>query len=106
MTKIGKEYNVEVMPLRLRYPQGAEKMLIDAATGRVVPVSKLPMDVGVLVVNMATLYAIYEAVAKDKPLIERLVTVSGDAIKEHKNVWLPSWYSYFTCCRRVRRYYC
>ena len=89
MSKIGKEYNVEVMPLRLRYPQGAEKMLIDAATGRVVPVSKLPMDVGVLVVNIATLYAIYEAVAKDKPLIERLVTISGDAIKEHKNVWLP-----------------
>ena len=89
MTKIGKTCNVEVMPLRLRYPQGAEKMLIDATTGRTVPVSKLPMDVGVLVVNIATLYAIYEAVAKDKPLIERLVTVSGDAIKEHKNLWLP-----------------
>ncbi|WP_028330289.1 electron transport complex subunit RsxC [Brachyspira alvinipulli] len=89
MTKIGKTCNVEVMALRLRYPQGAEKMLIDAATGRTVPVSKLPMDVGVLVVNIATLYAIYEAVAKDKPLIERLVTVSGDAIKEHKNLWLP-----------------
>ncbi|WP_297277715.1 electron transport complex subunit RsxC [uncultured Brachyspira sp.] len=89
MTKIGKTCNVEVMALRLRYPQGAEKMLIDAAAGRTVPVSKLPMDVGVLVVNIATLYAIYEAVAKDKPLIERLVTVSGDAIKEHKNLWLP-----------------
>ena len=89
MDKIGKEHNVEVMPLRLRYPQGAEKMLIEATTGRIVPVSKLPMDVGVIVVNIATLYAIYEAVAKNKPLIERLVTVSGDAIKEHKNVWLP-----------------
>ena len=89
MTKIGKTCNVEVMALRLRYPQGAEKMLIDAPAGRTVPVSKLPMDVGVLVVNIATLYAIYEAVAKDKPLIERLVTVSGDAIKEHKNLWLP-----------------
>ncbi|MEI0559236.1 electron transport complex subunit RsxC [Brachyspira intermedia] len=89
MAKIGKEHNVEVMPLRLRYPQGAEKMLIEATTGRIVPVSKLPMDVGVIVVNIATLYAIYEAVAKNKPLIERLVTVSGDAIKEHKNVWLP-----------------
>ena len=89
MTKIGKTCNVEVMPLRLRYPQGAEKMLIDATTGRTVPVSKLPMDVGVLVINIATLYAIYEAVAKDKPLMERLVTVSGDAIKEHKNLWLP-----------------
>lgn len=89
MTKIGKEHNVEVIPLRLRYPQGAEKMLIEATTGRIVPVSKLPMDVGVIVVNIATLYAIYEAVAKDKPLMERLVTISGDAIKEHKNVWLP-----------------
>lgn len=89
MTKAAKNYNVEVMPLRLRYPQGAEKMLIDAATGRVVPVGKLPMDVSVLVVNVATLYAIYEAVAKDKPLIERIVTISGDAIKEHKNIWIP-----------------
>lgn len=89
MTKVGSTCNVEVMPLRLRYPQGAEKMLIDATTGRIVPVSKLPMDVGVIVINIATLYAIYEAVAKDKPLIERLVTVSGDAIKEHRNVWLP-----------------
>ena len=44
MAKIGKEHNVEVMPLRLRYPQGAEKMLIEATTGRIVPVSKLPMD--------------------------------------------------------------
>lgn len=89
MSKIASQYNVEVMPLRLQYPQGAEKMLIDATTGRVVPVSKLPSDVGVIVVNIATLYAIYEAVAKDKPLIERLVTVSGDAIKEEKNVWVP-----------------
>ena len=89
MSKIGKYHNVEVMALRLRYPQGAEKMLIEATTGRIVPVSKLPMDVGVIVVNIATLYAIYEAVAKNKPLIERLVTISGDAIKEHKNVWLP-----------------
>lgn len=89
MGKVAKNYNVEVMPLRLRYPQGAEKMLIDATTGRVVPVGKLPMDVNVLVVNVATLYAIYEAVAKDKPLIERIVTVSGDAIKEHKNIWVP-----------------
>ncbi|ACN84140.1 electron transport complex subunit RsxC [Brachyspira hyodysenteriae] len=89
MAKIGKEHNVEVMALRLRYPQGAEKMLIEATTGRIVPVSKLPMDVGVIVVNIATLYAIYEAVAKNKPLMERLVTISGDAIKEHKNVWLP-----------------
>ena len=89
MTKIASTCNVDVMPLRLRYPQGAEKMLIEATTNRVVPISKLPMDVGVLVINIATLYAIYEAVAKDKPLIERLVTVSGDAIKEHKNIWLP-----------------
>ncbi len=89
MTKMGKEHNTEVIPLRLRYPQGAEKMLIEAAAGRVVPVSKLPMDIGVVVINIATLYAVYEAVAKDKPLIERLVTVSGDAIKEHKNIWLP-----------------
>lgn len=89
MSKMAKNYDVEVMPLRLQYPQGAEKMLIDATTGRVVPLAKLPLDVGVLVSNVATMYSIYEAVCKDKPLIERLVTVTGDAIKENKNLWVP-----------------
>ena len=89
MSKIASNYNVEVIPLKTQYPQGSEKMLIDATTGRVVPVSKLPSDIGVIVINVATLYAIYEAVAKDKPLIERLVTISGDAIKEQKNLWVP-----------------
>lgn len=89
METIAKEKNVEVMTLKLCYPQGAEKMLIDAATGRVVPVGKFPPDIGVLVSNVATLFAIYEAVCKDKPLIERLVTVSGNAIKEVKNLWVP-----------------
>ncbi len=84
-----KDSDIEVLPLKIRYPQGAEKMLIDAATGRVVPVGKFPPDIGILVINIATLYAIYEAVAKSKPLIERIVTVTGDAIKERKNMVVP-----------------
>lgn len=89
MSKIAKERNAEVMSLRLSYPQGAEKMLIDATTRRVVPIGKFPPDIGVVVCNIATLYAIYESVCKDKPLIERLLTVAGDAIKEMKNLWVP-----------------
>lgn len=89
MEKFAKKHNVEIMILRTQYPQGGEKMLIDAATGRVVPVGKFPPDIGVLVSNVATMFAIYEAVAKDKPLIERIVTVAGDAVKEMKNVLVP-----------------
>lgn len=89
METLAKENNVEVLPLRMQYPQGAEKMLIDATTQRVVPIGKFPPDIGVLVINIATMKAIYDAVATDKPLIERLVTVTGDAIKEKKNIWIP-----------------
>ena len=89
MIPLSKENNVEVLALKLQYPQGAEKMLIDAATQRVVPIGKFPPDIGVLVINIATMKAIYDAVAMDKPLIERLITITGDAIKEKKNLWIP-----------------
>ncbi|HPP88525.1 MAG TPA: RnfABCDGE type electron transport complex subunit C, partial [bacterium] len=72
--------------LKLKYPQGAEKQLIDAITNRKVPPAKLPMDVGVIVVNVGTVYAIYEATVYNKPLIERIVTVSGAGIKSPKNL--------------------
>jgi electron transport complex protein RnfC len=77
---------IEVAPLRIKYPQGAEKQLIKAIVNREVPSGGLPFDVGVVVQNVGTAFAVYEAVVKGKPLIERLITVSGDAVKEQKNV--------------------
>jgi electron transport complex protein RnfC len=68
------------------YPQGAEKQLIYAITKRKVPAGGLPMDVGVLVQNVGTALAAYEAVRFNRPLIERVVTVTGSGIKEPKNV--------------------
>lgn len=77
---------IKICSLHTRYPQGAEKMLIKAITGREVPPRALPMDVKVVVHNAGTSKAIYEAVRFGKPLIERVVTVSGEGIKEPKNL--------------------
>ena len=76
---------IEVVPLKLRYPQGGEKQLIDAITGRQVPSGKLPIDVGAVVQNVGTVFAIYEAVQKNKPLIERIVCVTGKPLREPSN---------------------
>ena len=78
--------NFKIQPLKVKYPQGAEKMLIDAALGRKVPAGGLPMDVGVVVNNVATALAVYEAVVEGKPLIQRMLTVTGDAIKSPGNL--------------------
>ena len=78
--------DVAVVALPTEYPQGAEKQLIYAVTGREVPSGGLPMDVGALVENVGTAAAIYEAVADGWPLTERVVTVSGDLVKEPKNL--------------------
>ncbi len=78
--------NFKVQPLKVKYPQGAEKMLIDAALGRKVPAGGLPMDVGVVVNNIATALSVYEAVVEGKPLIQRMLTVTGDAVAEPGNV--------------------
>ena len=75
----------KIQPLKVKYPQGAEKMLIDAALGRKVPAGGLPMDVGVVVNNVATALAVYEAVVDGKPLIQRMLTVTGDAIQSPGN---------------------
>jgi len=77
---------VEVVPLKVKYPQGAEKQLIHAVLRREVPSGGLPFNVGVVVQNVGTAFAIYEAVAKGKPLIERIVTVSGNRIANPKNL--------------------
>lgn len=73
---------IEVVRLRTRYPQGAEKQLISTLLNREVPPKGLPFQVGVIVQNVATCFAIYEAVYKNKPLIERLVTIAGDCLEE------------------------
>ena len=77
---------IEVMPLKMRYPQGGEKQLIAAVTGRQVPPPPaLPISVGAVVCNVSTAVAIYEAVQKNKPLIERIVTVTGRNLNSTHN---------------------
>jgi electron transport complex protein RnfC len=79
------DLKIDVVPLEEKYPQGGEKQLIETITGREVPSGGLPIDIGVIVSNTGTLYAMYEAVAYDKPLIERVVTVSGGAVRRPAN---------------------
>ncbi len=76
---------IKVWPVKVKYPQGAEKMLIQAIAGRTVPAGGLPMDIGVVVQNVGTAEAIYSAVRFGRPLIERYVTVTGRGVKEPKN---------------------
>jgi electron transport complex protein RnfC len=87
--KLKNERNLQVVPLHLRYPQGGEKQLIYAATRRKVPAGGLPMDVGVVVQNVGTALAIYEAIRYKKPCIERITTVTGAIVKNPKNLRAP-----------------
>lgn len=80
-----KELGIEVKPLKLKYPQGGEKQLIDACIGRQVPSGALPIEVGAVVDNVATIYAVYEAVQKNKPLISRVMTVTGKSLAKPGN---------------------
>ncbi|SFK73586.1 electron transport complex protein RnfC [Porphyromonadaceae bacterium KH3CP3RA] len=77
---------ISVEALKVQYPQGGEKQLIDALIGRQVPSGALPISVGVVVQNVGTVLAIYEAVQKNKPLIERIVTVTGKDVKQPCNI--------------------
>lgn len=79
------EPRIEVKQLYTKYPQGAERMLIYAVTGRKINSSMLPADAGCVVDNVDTMFAIYDAVINGKPLIRRVVTVTGDAVAEPKN---------------------
>lgn len=86
-TKKVKAYSgIEVQPLKVQYPQGGEKQLIDALTGRQVPSGALPISVGAVVQNVGTLFAIYEAVQKNKPLVERVITVTGKEVQRPCNL--------------------
>jgi electron transport complex protein RnfC len=78
---------IEVISLRTKYPQGDERHLIKALLGREVPAGGLPFDVGVVVQNVGTAKAVRDAVCEGKPLVERVVTVTGD-VKEPQNLWV------------------
>ncbi len=78
-------YPIEIQPLKLKYPQGDEKQLLKATIGKEVPSGALPIDIGAVVSNVGSAYAVYQAIAEEKPLIERVVTVSGGAIKDPGN---------------------
>ncbi|MDE7265505.1 MAG: 4Fe-4S dicluster domain-containing protein, partial [Clostridia bacterium] len=80
--------DIQPVILAKKYPMGGEKQLIFVTTGRKVGLGKLPADVGVVVQNVATCFAVCEAVELGKPLFERVVTVSGKGVKEPKNLWV------------------
>jgi electron transport complex protein RnfC len=87
MTEItAREKSIEVFPLKVKYPQGAEKQLIKAILGREVPSGGLPMDVGVVVQNVGTTAAVYKAVRLGLPMIDRITTVTGPGINNPKNL--------------------
>lgn len=84
--KLAAKYpGIEVHALKVKYPQGGEKQLIKALTGREVPSGKLPLDVGCVVNNVGTAFAVYEAVQKNKPLVERVIIVTGKSLARPGN---------------------
>ncbi len=86
LSKIASAYpGIEVMPLKVQYPQGGEKQLIDAVLGKQVKSGALPISAGAVVQNVGTVFAVYEAVQKNKPLIERIVTVTGKELARPAN---------------------
>lgn len=84
-SKVAAYPGIEVHPLKVKYPQGGEKQLIKALVNREVPSGGLPLDVGAVVHNVGTAYAVYEAVQKNKPLFERVVTVTGKSVEKPSN---------------------
>ncbi len=86
LEKLVKDYpGIEVHALKVQYPQGGEKQLIKALINREVPSGGLPLDVGAVVHNVGTAFAVYEAVQKNKPLFERVVTLTGKSVKKPSN---------------------
>ncbi len=86
MKKAASTYaGVEIVPLKVQYPQGGEKQLIDAVIRRQVPSGGLPIATGAVVQNVGTAYAVYEAVQKNKPLFERIITVTGKSVAKPSN---------------------
>jgi Na+-translocating ferredoxin:NAD+ oxidoreductase subunit C len=103
ISELGLPY--KVYSLHVKYPQGAEKQLIKAIRNRIVPAGGLPMDIGCVVQNVGTAAAVYDAVAYKRPIVDRVVTVTGKGIKEPKNVLvrIGASYSYvFENCGGLR----
>ena len=88
--KLGKYDDINVVPLKKKYPQGGEKQLIFAVTGRKVGCGKLPASTGVCVLNVQTTKQAFDAVENNIPLYQRVMTVTGKGIKEPKNVIVPN----------------
>ncbi|MDO9260633.1 MAG: electron transport complex subunit RsxC [Flavobacteriaceae bacterium] len=82
------EPKIQVAALKVKYPQGSEKQLVSALLKKEVPKNGLPLDIGVIVHNVGTIFAIYEAVQHHKPLTERVVTVTGKNLKNPANFWV------------------
>jgi electron transport complex protein RnfC len=82
----GSDFDIRVVSLEVKYPQGSEKQLIHAVTGRKVPAMALPSAVGVVVHNVSTTKAVYDAIVLGKPLIEKVITVSGKGITRPANL--------------------
>ena len=86
MTKVASSYaGIEIVPLKVQYPQGGEKQLIDAVINRQVAAGALPISTGAVVQNVGTAFAVYEAVQKNKPLFERIITVTGKSLAKPSN---------------------
>jgi electron transport complex protein RnfC len=86
MSKVAESYpGIEVVPLKVKYPQGGEKQLIDAITKRQVASGALPISTGAVVQNVGTAFAVYQAVQKNKPLFERIITVTGKSLAKPSN---------------------
>ena len=81
--------NVRVLPLRARYPQGAEKVLVKSCTDRVIPLGKLPADVGCIVMNITSVAFVADYLKTGMPLVKKRVTVDGSAIQHPQNVLVP-----------------
>ncbi|MDG1571791.1 electron transport complex subunit RsxC [Robiginitalea sp. M366] len=82
-----KGSGIQIAALQVKYPQGGEKQLVRALLGREVPKNGLPLDVGVVVHNVGTIFAIYQAVQHNRPLMERVVTVTGKHLQAPSNFW-------------------
>ena len=89
LTKLAVQFHgISVHPLKVKYPQGAEKQLIKALINREVPSGRLPLDVNAVVHNVGTAFAVYEAVQKNKPLFERVVTITGKSLAKPGNYFV------------------
>lgn len=86
LSKLAEEYpDIKVYGLKVKYPQGGEKQLITALINKEVPSGKIPVYIGAVVHNVGTIFSVYEAVQKNKPLIERVVTLTGESIEKPAN---------------------